>query len=80
MGRITYKRKKDSGKDKNRGMVILPNIGGITVKLARILKKRKVTTVLRPHITGQKRECIPLIVKVVIGGMLGKQNGFSKPE
>ena len=45
------RRKKDSGKDKNRGMVILPYIGGISEKLARILKKRKVTTAMRPHTT-----------------------------
>ena len=39
------------GKYKNRGMVILPFIGGISENLTRILKRRKVTTALKPHCT-----------------------------
>ena len=47
-------RKKKSGqkeKDKNKGMVVMPYISGILEKLARIFKKRRVSTAMKPHTT-----------------------------
>ena len=45
------RKKKDNEKDKSRGMVVLPYVSGLSEKIARIMKKRKVSTAMRPHTT-----------------------------
>ena len=40
-----------SDSDKNRGMVVIPYISGVSEKVARILKKRRVSSAMRPHTT-----------------------------
>ena len=48
------KRKGNSKKEdseKNKGMVVLPYVGGVSEKLARIFKKRNISSAMKPHTT-----------------------------
>ena len=45
------KRKERQDQDKSRGMVILPYVKGLSEKVARLLKKRKINAAMRPHTT-----------------------------
>ena len=44
-------KKHQDRKDQNKGMVVLPYVAGVSEKLARIFKKRQVSTAMRPHTT-----------------------------
>ena len=35
--------------EKNKGMVILPYVSGVSKKLARIFKRRKISSAMKPH-------------------------------
>ena len=45
------KNKKDKTEEKSRGMIVLPYVGGLTEKLTRIFKKRRISTAVKPHTT-----------------------------
>ena len=46
-------KKKDNSRkekeEKNKGMVVLPYVSGVSEKLARIFKKRKISSAMKPH-------------------------------
>ena len=46
-------KKKDNSRkekeEKNKGMVVLPYMSGVSEKLARIFKKRKISSAMKPH-------------------------------
>ena len=46
-------KKKDNSRkekeEKNKGMVVLPYVSGVSEKLARIFKKRKISSTMKPH-------------------------------
>ena len=44
-------RKKPVGKDKNKGMVVLPHVQGLSETISRIMKKYNVNAAVKPHNT-----------------------------
>ena len=44
-------KKKEKDQEKNRGMVIVPYVKSLSEKVARIMKKRRISTAMKPHTT-----------------------------
>ncbi len=42
---------RKENQEKSKGMVIIPYIGGLSEAMERVLKKHKISTAMKPHIT-----------------------------
>jgi hypothetical protein len=42
------KKRKDTGKEKSKGMIVIPYVAGLSEKIARIMKKRNINTAMKP--------------------------------